>query len=165
MKCAPRTSAFFDNKVAELVRDIQRLQKSELTAEVIDEIFSTLLMGGTGIVATEPVTAAGILFLASIAMALPTMRGILGDEKAFAYFEGSLKESRVQHPFLGRSYPESAASFAAKFTEGAMGKSGRKISVKGLQAKWAGISYISKDPKFELRDTNMQPQMNSARQS
>jgi hypothetical protein len=71
-------SAFFDNKVAELVCDIQRLQKSELTAEVIDEIFSPLLMGGTGIVATEPVTAAGIPFLASIAMALPTMRGILG---------------------------------------------------------------------------------------
>ncbi len=63
-------SAFFDNKVAELVCDIQRLQKSELTAEVIDEIFSPLLMGGTGIVATEPVTAAGIPFLASIAMAL-----------------------------------------------------------------------------------------------
>ena len=55
-------------------------------------------------------------------MALPTMRGILGDEKAFAYFEGSLKESREQHPFLGRSYPESAASFAAKFAEGAIGK-------------------------------------------
>jgi hypothetical protein len=68
-------------------------------------------------------------------MALPTMRGILGDEKAFAYFEGSLmiKESREQHPFLGRSYPESAASFAAKFAEGAIGKSGRKISVKDLQ--------------------------------
>ncbi len=29
--------------------------------------------------------------------------------------------------FLGRSYPESAASFAAKFAEGAIGKSGRKI--------------------------------------
>jgi hypothetical protein len=83
-------AVFFDNKVAELVCDIQRLQKSELTAEVIDEIFSPLLMGGTGIVATEPVTAAGIPFLASIAMALPTMRGILGDEKAFAYFEGSV---------------------------------------------------------------------------
>jgi hypothetical protein len=54
---------------------------------------------------------------------------------------------------LGRSYPESAASFAAKFAEGAIGKSGRKISVKGLQAKWARVSYISKDPKFELRDT------------
>jgi hypothetical protein len=44
-------------------------------------------------------------------MALPTLRRILGDEKAFAYFEGSLKKSREQHPFLGRSYPESAASF------------------------------------------------------
>ncbi len=53
-------AVFFDNKVAELVCDIQRLQKSELTAVVIDEIFSPLLMGGTGIVATEPVTAAGI---------------------------------------------------------------------------------------------------------
>ena len=83
-------SAFFDNKVAELVRDIQRLQKSELTAEVIDEIFSPLLMGGTGIVATEPVTAAGIPFLASIAMALPTMRGILGDEKAFLHTSRAL---------------------------------------------------------------------------
>ncbi len=49
---------------------------------MIDEIFSPLLAGGTGIVATEPVTAAGIPFLASIAMALPTMRRILGDEKA-----------------------------------------------------------------------------------
>jgi hypothetical protein len=29
-------SAFFDNKVAELVCDIQRFQKSELTAEVIN---------------------------------------------------------------------------------------------------------------------------------
>jgi hypothetical protein len=79
-------------------------------------------------------------------MALPTMRGILGDEKAFAYFEGSIKESREQHPFLGRSYPESAASFAAKFAEGAIGKSGRNISVKGLQAKWAGLlhKHISK---------------------
>ncbi len=63
MKCAPAASAFFDNKVAELVCDIQRLQKSELTAEVIDEILSPLLMGSTGIVATEPVTAAGIPFL------------------------------------------------------------------------------------------------------
>ena len=83
-------AAFFDNKVTELVCDIQRIQKSELTAAVIDEIFSPLLMGATAIVATEPVTAAGIPFLASIAMALPTMRGILGDEKAFAYFEGSV---------------------------------------------------------------------------
>ncbi len=65
-------------------------KRASLTAEVIDEIFSPLLMGGTGIVATEPVTAAEIPFLASIAMALPTMRGILGDEKAFAYFEGSV---------------------------------------------------------------------------
>ena len=32
-------SAFFDNKVAELVCDIQRLQKSKLTAEMIDEIY------------------------------------------------------------------------------------------------------------------------------
>ena len=68
---------------------------------MIDEIFSPLLMGGTGIVSTAPVTAAGIPFLASIAMALPTMRRILGDEKAFAYFEGALKDSRERHPFLG----------------------------------------------------------------
>ena len=87
-----------------------KVRASLITAEVIDEIFSPLLMGGTGIVATEPVTAAGISFLASIAMALPTMRGILGDEKAFAYFEGSLKESREQHPFLGRSYPGSVGT-------------------------------------------------------
>jgi hypothetical protein len=44
-------AVFFDNKIAELVCDIQRIQKSELTAAVIDEIFSPLLMGGTGIVA------------------------------------------------------------------------------------------------------------------
>ena len=99
-------SAFFDNIVAELVCDIQRLQKSELTAEVIDEIFSPLLMGGTGIVATEPVTAAGIPFLASIAMALPTMRGILGDEKAFDRILRGLSQ-RIQGAtsFLGKVLP------------------------------------------------------------
>jgi len=134
-------STFFDNKVAELVCDIQRLQKSELTAEMIDEILSPLLMGGTGIVATEPVTAAGIPFLASMARALPTVKAILGEAKAFAYFEPSLKEAREKHPCLRKSYPESASSFAAKFAEGATGKSGRKVSMKGLQAKWAGILH------------------------
>jgi len=108
---------------------------------MIDEILSPLLMGGTGIVATEPVTAAGIPFLASMARALPTVKAILGEAKAFAYFEPSLKEAREKHPCLRKSYPESAAIFAAKFAEGATGKSGRKVSMKGLQAKWAGILH------------------------
>jgi hypothetical protein len=47
-------SAFFDNKVAELVCDIQRLQKSEFTAEVIDEIFSPLLMGAQALLPPSP---------------------------------------------------------------------------------------------------------------
>jgi hypothetical protein len=44
---------------------------------------------------------------------------------------------------LRKSYPESAEIFAAKFAEGATGKSGRKVSdsMKGLQAKWAGILH------------------------
>jgi hypothetical protein len=39
-------------------------------------LLSPLLLGGTGIVATAraPVTAASILFVASVAMALPTVR-------------------------------------------------------------------------------------------
>jgi hypothetical protein len=48
------------------------------------------MLGGTGIiVATAPVTAAWIPFLrlASVAMALPTMRKIVGDDNAFKYFE------------------------------------------------------------------------------
>ncbi len=49
----------------------------------MEELLSPLLLGGTGIVATAPVAAAGILFLASVAMALPTMRRIVGDDKAF----------------------------------------------------------------------------------
>ena len=134
-------SEYFDAQVVELVCDIQRIKKSELPDTLIDEMFSPLLMGGTGIVSTAPVTAAGIPFLASIAMALPTMRRILGDVKAFAYFEGALKDSRERHPFLGKSYPDSAAGFATKYAEGAVGKSGRKIAVKRLQAKWAGVLH------------------------
>jgi hypothetical protein len=61
--------------------------------------------------------------------------------KAFAYFEGTLKDSKERHPFLGKSYPESAAGFATRFAVGAVGKSERKISVKGLQAKWAGVLH------------------------
>jgi hypothetical protein len=74
-------------------------------------------------------------------MALPTTRGIYWGMIRLSHTSRALskKPGREQHPFLGRSYPESAASFAAKFAEGAIGKSGRKISVKGLQAKWAGL--------------------------
>jgi hypothetical protein len=118
-----------------------RLQKSELTAEVIDEIFSPLLMGGRHRHCCHRArNSSGHPLFPSLDCngPIPTMRGILGDEKAFAYFEGSLKESREQHPFLGRSYPESAASFAAKFAEGAIGKSGKKISVKGLATRKVG---------------------------
>ena len=98
-------------------------------------------------------------------MALPTMRRILGDEKAFAYFEGTLKDSKERHPFLGKSYPESAAGFATRFAEGAVGKSGRKISVKGLYRQSGRVSSISTDPNVKLRDTNRQPPTSSARQS
>ena len=49
-----------------------------------------MLFGGTGIVATTPITEAGIPFLASLAMALPTMRKIVGDDTAFVYFEQAL---------------------------------------------------------------------------
>ncbi len=76
-----------------------------------------------------------------MARALPTVKAILGEAKAFAYFEPSLKESREKYPCLRKSYPESAAIFAAKFAEGATGKSGRKVSIKGLQVKWAGILH------------------------
>ncbi len=62
------------------------------------------------------------------------MRRTAGDDKAFDYFEGALKAS-----YLKKSLPESALSFAAKYAEGATGKSGRKIKVNGLQAKWTQI--------------------------
>ena len=59
------------------------------------------------------------------------MRGILGDEKAFAYFARALSKNPGSNilSWEGFNYPESAASFAAKFAEGAIGKSCRKEDI------------------------------------
>ena len=72
-------------------------------------------MGGTGIVATAQKAAAGIPFLASVAMALATMRRIAGDDKAFVYFEGALKASmqRETH-ILKKVSPGVSVSFRRK---------------------------------------------------
>ncbi len=53
---------------------------------------------------------------------------------------------RIKHTYLKKSLPESASVFAAKKAEGAVGKSGRKIKLNGLQAKWTLIvnKYKSK---------------------
>ena len=67
------------------------------------------------------------------------MRRITGDNKAFGYFEGALSASREKHTYLKKSLPESTSAFAEKYAEGAVGKSGRKIKVNGLQAKWTLI--------------------------
>ena len=64
------------------------------------------------------------------------MRRITSDSKAFGYFEGTLAASREKHTYLKKSLPESTSAFAEKYAEGAVGKSGRKIKVNGLQAKW-----------------------------
>jgi hypothetical protein len=96
-------------------------------------------------------------------MALPTMRGILGDEKAFAYyFEGSLKESREQHPFLGMSYPDRVGRKLRRQVRGGDHRKVRKedIGERPTNRQSGRVSYISKDPKFELRDTKRQPPMN-----
>ena len=53
-------------------------------------MLSPLMLGGTGIVATAPVTAAGIPFLASVAMALPTMRKIVGGDGAYKYLSSKI---------------------------------------------------------------------------
>ncbi len=47
-----------------------------------------------------PVAAAGIPFLASVAMALPTVRRIVGDGEAFGYFEVALKNFRERRDIL-----------------------------------------------------------------
>jgi hypothetical protein len=52
-----------------------------LTIE-LEQHISLLLLGGIGIVATAPVAAAGLLFLASVAMALPTVRSIQWELKS-----------------------------------------------------------------------------------
>jgi len=77
---ARRATQHFDEEVLRLLCEIQRVQRSELTALTVEEMLSPLLFGGTGIVATTPITEAGIPFLASLAMALPTMRKIVGDD-------------------------------------------------------------------------------------
>ena len=108
-------STFFDNKVAELVCDIQRLQKSELTAEMIDEILSPLLMGGTGIVATEPVTAAGIPFLASMARALPMHReSYTGGGEGFCIFRTIFKGSQRETSVLEKVLPRVGRNFRSQ---------------------------------------------------
>ena len=40
---------------------------------------------------------------------------------------------------MKKSLPESTSTFAEKYAEGAVGTSGRKIKVNGLQAKWTLI--------------------------
>ncbi len=72
-------------------------------------------------------------------MALPTMRKIVRDDNAFKYFDGALRELREGHTYLNRSIPESTEAFANKYVDGAVGKSGKKIRVNGLQSKWAQI--------------------------
>ena len=136
---AKAATEHFDEEVLKYLCEIQRIKRNELTALTVEELLSPLLLGGTAIVATAQIAAAGIPFLASVAMALATMRRIAGDDKAFGYFEGALKAFREKHTYLKKSLPESASAFAAKYAEGAMGKSGRKIKVNGLQAKWTLI--------------------------
>ncbi len=102
-------------------------------------MLSPLMLGGTGIVATAPVTAAGIPFLASVAISLPTMRKMMGNDDAYKYFEDTLRDVREQHTYLNRSIPESTVAFATKYVDGAVGRSGKKIKVNGLLSKWALI--------------------------
>ena len=52
----------------------QLINRNELIAITVEELLSPLLFGGTGIVATAQIAATGIPFLASVAMALATMR-------------------------------------------------------------------------------------------
>ena len=63
---------------------------------------------------------------------------------------------------MNRSIPESTAAFANKYVEGAIGRSGRKIRVNGLQAKWAQTlnKHRSKSriEHFE-KDTNNQARL------
>ncbi len=40
-------------------------------------------------------------------------RIVIGDDKAFGYIEGALKDSREGRAYLKKSFPESAAIFAA----------------------------------------------------
>ena len=49
---------------------------------------------------------------------------------------------------MKKSLPESTSAFAEKYAEGAVGKSGRKIKVNGLQAKW---TLIFNNNKFKAR--------------
>ena len=85
------------------------------------------------------------------------MRKIVGDDTAFMYFEQVLGDLRKSHPYMNRSIPESTAAFANKYVEGAIGRSGKKIRVNGLQSKWAQIlnKHRSKSriEQFE-KDTN-----------
>jgi hypothetical protein len=46
---------------------------------------------------------------------------------------------RVKHTYLNRSIPESTVAFTTKYVDGAVGRSGKKIKVNGLQSKWALI--------------------------
>ena len=65
------------------------------------------------------------------------MRRIVGDDDAYKYFEDTLRDVREKHTYLNRSIPDSAAAFATKYVDGAVGQSGRRIKVNGLQSKWA----------------------------
>ena len=136
---ARKATEHFDEEVLKYLCEIQRVHRSELAALTVEEMLSPLMLGGTGIVATAPVTAAGIPFLASVAISLPTMRRIVGDDDAYKYFEDTLRDVREKHTYLNRSIPDSAAAFATKYVDGAVGQSGRRIKVNGLQSKWALI--------------------------
>jgi hypothetical protein len=138
---ARKATEHFDEEVLKYLCEIQRVQRSELAALTMEEMLSPLMLGGTGIVAIAPVTAAGIPFLASVAMALPTIRNIVGDDIAYKYFEDrpTLRDVRVKHTYLNKSIPESTVAFATKYVDGAVGRSGEKIKVNGLQSKWALI--------------------------
>jgi hypothetical protein len=166
---ARKATQHFDEEVLKYLCEIQRVQRSELTALTVEEMLSPLMLGGTGIVATAPVTEAGIPFLASLAMAIPTIRKIVGDEAACKYFEQALVDLRERHPYLNRSIPESTEAFANKYVEGAVGRSGKKIRVNGLQSKWAQIfnkhrskSRIEKFEKDTAIDGHNQARLTAA---
>jgi hypothetical protein len=64
----------FDEEVLKYLCEIQRIQRSELTALTVEEMLMQPIDARwyTGVVATAPVTAAGIPFLASAGCNGPT---------------------------------------------------------------------------------------------
>jgi hypothetical protein len=95
-------------------------------------------------------------------MALPTMRKIVGDDIAYKYFEDTLRDVRAKYrAYLNRSIPKSTVAFATKYVDGAVGRSGKKIKVNGLQSKWALIfnKHRSKT-RIERLEKKRQPSTN-----